>query len=97
MRAIVLKIQANPSQKTGGTVYQMCFKDLEDGKSYTTWIDSGFRNYRNWRELMQTQIVLDNLRVKKGNLIDADSEPRLVDKEDITDKQMEIVKLTEGE
>jgi len=95
MRAILLKVQANPSKKTGGTVYQLMFKDVDTGKSFTTWVDSGFRNYENWRGFMQTQIVLDNLRIARGNLIDADSRPILVERKDVLPGQMSIVEAIE--
>jgi len=97
MKAIVLKVQANPSKKTGGTVYQLCFKDVDSGKSYTTWVDSGFRNYENWRRFMSTQIVLDGLRIKKDNLVDADSRPWLIEKDELSQEQLSIAQIIEEE
>lgn len=97
MRAILLKIQVNPSKKTGGEVYQLMFKDVDTGESYSTWVDTGFRNYENWRGLMSVQTVLDNLRVVKKGLIDADSRPILVEPKDILPGQLSIVEvLKEG-
>lgn len=75
MRARILKIQANPSRKNKDkTAYMIAFKG-QDGKSYLTWVDSGFRNYEYWRGVMKVGAVLEGLVVKKDNLIDADSRP----------------------
>lgn len=77
MRARLIKIQASSSQKTGGVAYLLCFKG-EDGKSYQSWVDSGYRNYQNWKHVMKDGAVLSNLNIKKANIIDADSRPVLI-------------------
>lgn len=56
----------------------VCFK-CEDGHSRTSWIDSGYRNFKNWSAYLKEGITLDNLNVAKNNkYIDADSFPRKV-------------------
>lgn len=79
MRGIITKIDKRTSTKTNQMVYMVCFK-CDDGKSRISWIDSGYRNFKNWEKLLVVDNELDNLIVaKKPDLIDADSKPTLVE------------------
>lgn len=81
MIAQISKITKQASLKTGGTSYMVCFK-CEDGHSRTSWIDSGYRNYIRWSNLLVEGITLDGLNVTKdGKYIDADSFPERVKEE----------------
>lgn len=80
MKARITKVDSHKSRKTDGVAYLVCLKG-EDGKSYNSWVDSGYRNYQGWKDLMVVDNLLDNLRVAKGNLIDADSRPILIEED----------------
>jgi hypothetical protein len=85
MKAQITKIDAQQSQKTGRTAYLVCFK-CEDGKSRTSWVDTGYRNYSHWDGLLRVGNDLDNL-VVKGNYIDADSYPTKIRKPEIEEPE----------
>lgn len=75
----ILKVSKKPS-KINREFYWIFFKG-DDGKSYRTCVDPANRNYSNWKEIMQPGYVLKGIRIKFGNLIDADSRPVVVRKE----------------
>jgi len=58
----------------------VCFK-AEDGKSYNSWVDTGYRNFSHWDGLLKVDNELDGPVVKNG-VVDADSYPRLSDPRD---------------
>jgi|TARA_R100000329_G_C7617971_1_gene219556 hypothetical protein len=70
------KIQSVPNSYSGGTLFYLFFNDGE--KSYKTCIDSRFRNYRNWKWLIENGKrgdIVTNLKIKSRGLINADSIP----------------------
>lgn len=61
----------------GGDFYYIFFKS-DKGKSYKTCIYPHFGNYKRWASIIESnpdnsEIWLNNLNIKNGNLIDADS------------------------
>ena len=81
MRYQVTGISKNPSKYTG-SFYYMFFKD-EQGKSIRTCLDPKMRNFKRWQTFIERvekkeEFSLDNLKLK-GNMIDADSQPKLVE------------------
>lgn len=74
MKAEITSIQKRLS-KHGGEVSLVTFKS-EDGNSYVTWLDPKNRNWKKWDGVLEIGNNLDGLKVKKGNLIDADSTPK---------------------
>lgn len=64
------------SKRTSGNAYFLILK-CEDGKSRKSWVDSGLINFKRWEPYLRTGVTLDNLKVN-GDLIDADSYPKLV-------------------
>lgn len=52
---------------------------FEDGTTGKTWVDEGNRNFTRWEGKMIVGAVLDNLIVKEGGLVDADSFPAIVE------------------
>lgn len=74
----ITKISKQLSHYTKQPVYAMFFK-ADDGRSYKTWLDPKNGNYRRWEGLMKVGNVLTGVNLKgNGNLVDADSFPRLV-------------------
>lgn len=67
--------------KYGGRFYYVYFKEYETGKSYKTCISPNYRNYKNWRSLIECfkdkVVEVENARAN-GNLIDADSTPKII-------------------
>jgi len=75
MKAKIIKVTNNVS-KYGGVFYYVFFID-EKGNHYKTCIHSKCKNSRLWFKHIDTttcDLWLDNLIVKKGDLIDADSQ-----------------------
>jgi len=76
MRATLLKTQEQVS-KFGGKFYYAFFKG-DDGKSYCSCLYPNYGNFKRWQCLIgKENVVLDNLNVR-GNMIDADSFPKIV-------------------
>lgn len=67
--------------KYGGRFYYVYFKEYETGKSYKTCLSPNYRNYKNWRSLIESfkdkVVEVENARAN-GNLIDADSTPKII-------------------
>jgi hypothetical protein len=74
---IAFKTQKD-SKFTGKVAYMLGFK-FEDGTRGKAWIDEGYRNFSRWEGKMIVGAVLDNLIVKEGGLVDADSFPAIVE------------------
>lgn len=66
------------SKHTGKPVFAVFFK-ADDGLSYRTWLDEANGNFKRWEKHLHVDIVLTNLKIKAGRLIDADSYPKVVD------------------
>lgn len=76
MKAQLLRTSEQQS-RYGGRFYYFFFKG-EDGKSYRSCMYPNMGNFKRWKPYVgKTDVWLDNL-VLKGNLIDADSHPRLM-------------------
>lgn len=74
----ITKISKQTSRYTKKPVYAVFFKG-DDGHSYKTWLDPNNGNFRRWEGLMKVGNVLTGINLKgNGNLVDADSFPRLV-------------------
>lgn len=84
MKARVLKIEKHDSKLPDkGSFYYIFFKGIEDCKSYRSCIYEKFRNFQNWKAIIQNNnigLLLDNL-VAQGNLINADSIPKIIREE----------------
>ena len=71
------KIQSVPNSYSGGTLFYLFFNDGE--RSYKTCIDSRFRNYRNWKWLIENgkrgdrnshiSILINTICESEGSLI----------------------------
>ena len=76
MKAILLKTEKRVS-KFGSYFWYAFFKG-EDGKSYRSCLYPNCRNFSRWQNFIDKEnIILDNLATK-GNLIDADSFPKIM-------------------
>lgn len=79
MKAQLLKITSKQPSKHEGNYYYLFFKG-EDGKSYRSCVVDIYRNWANWRDVINnfdesSPIWLDALRLKSNGFIDADSRP----------------------
>lgn len=74
---VITKVWETKSRHTGKPVYMVTFKG-DDTKSYRCWIDPLNGNYKRWANYLTPGIELTNLKIKAGNLIDADSRPEVV-------------------
>lgn len=81
----VLKIGDRQKSKYQGFYYYVFFKG-SDGKSYRTCITDACRNFGMWQGVKVGDIVT-GLRVKKDELIDADSEPVVTGRRSAQDKE----------
>jgi len=72
MIAKITKIEKR-SSRYGGYFFYAFFK-ADSGKTYYSCLYPKMRNYVNWKPYLKEGIKLKNLRVKKGRLIDADSQ-----------------------
>lgn len=76
-------VKATKSHYTKRDVFVVFFKG-DDGKAYRTWLDPANGNYRRWQGLMKVGNVLTGINLKgSGNLLDADSFPRLVEQPEL--------------
>ena len=71
--------------KYGGYFYYIYFKCIEDGRSFKTCVAESYRNYKNWKEIIETfdktkKTMINNVRIK-NNLVDADSKPMIIEQE----------------
>jgi hypothetical protein len=74
-------VKTTKSNYTKKDVFAVFFKG-DDGRSYRTWLDPNNGNYKRWQGVMKVGNVLTGINLKgNGNLIDADSFPRLVAEE----------------
>ena len=81
MKATISKVTKSQSKLTSGTAYMVCFR-CDDGKSRVSWIDSEYRNFSHWKELLVKGFLvegteLDGLVANKTG-ITADSYPKLI-------------------
>lgn len=77
MIATLIKLQKRRSLY-GGYFYYAYFKG-EDQKNYYTCLYPKKRNYSRWKKVLEIGTTFTNLRLKKGNLIDADSRFKVVE------------------
>ena len=69
--------------KYGGLCYLILLRSQD--KTYKTWVYEKCHNFKNWKEiiLLGKGTMIRNLKIKKDNLLDADSVPVIVRKEEI--------------
>jgi transcription antitermination factor NusG len=75
---LVVKQEKNHSRNSGRPYTKITLQGIKDRQMYETYIEVGMRNYKNWSHIVENTdhvFVLNNLTVKKTNLIDADSTP----------------------
>jgi len=74
MIATILKIEKQKA-KDGGFFWYIFFKSLE-GKSFRACVYEKYRNYSKWIDIIKNNrvgVVLSDLEIKSGKIIDADS------------------------
>ena len=88
----VTKVDERPS-RFGSCFFYIFFKNLESGKSYKTCVGPDYRNFGHWQPVIKafennrdSDIIVRNTRVKKGNLLDADFVPKWSVKERLFDE-----------
>lgn len=80
---LVTQISEPHKSKFGGEFQYIFFKDPETGQNYKTCISDSCRNKSHWHIVLDSyssdkELKVTHLRLKSGNLIDADSSPELV-------------------
>lgn len=78
MRAQITKIATKTSKLTGKPAHLVCFK-CDDGRSRTSWVDEGYRNFPRWAGKLKVGNILEDLNITNEKYIDADSFPKIVD------------------
>ena len=73
-----------PSRSNPGSRYwNLIFKGLEDNQTYTSNVDISMQNFHYWDSVLASKdkMILSNIRLKNATrrLIDADSQPRIVE------------------
>lgn len=81
MKAIITSISDKKKSKHEGYCILITFKG-DDGKSYHSWIATECNNYAQWQEVFKAGVdtQISGLEVKEGNLVNADSIPKIVPK-----------------
>jgi len=83
MKATLTKINKKKSQY-GGEFYYAYFK-TDEGKSFYTCLYPKMRNFQRWKKILKNRnyqgISLSGLKIKKDNLIDADSNFKVVEED----------------
>ncbi len=92
MKLKILNIVKRPS-KYGGFFYYIYFKSLNEGNSYKTCVAENYRNYKNWKNIIQEfyktkKVLITNVEIN-GNLVNADSIPKITYESD-NENQMNI-------
>lgn len=70
------------NSKYGGKFYYVYFKEYDTGKTYKTCLTPGYRNYKNWIDVIRNfndkVVEVENVRTNSKGLIDADSMPKII-------------------
>ena len=82
MKLTILKTEKHQSKlKDKGEFWYIFFKG-EDGLSYKTCVYEKFRNYRNWQGILGLTPGSEiEVNIVRGNLVDADNQPKVLRKE----------------
>jgi hypothetical protein len=75
MIAEIIKILDTKESRNGNTYLRVEFKGVGNGKWYKTDLCSDYRNWHRWEKYLKVGNILDNLRLKDSDTIDADSYP----------------------
>ena len=77
--------------KHGGFFYYLFFED-QTGKRYKTMAYNQLSNFKYWRPLLtETRgCLVGGLRIKRGNLIDGNSKPVILQKKHINQFKMDV-------
>ena len=78
MAWLIEKIDPRPSKKEPGSIcYHIQFRNVKTHSSAKTYVESTFRNYQNWREVVensQRSFIVSNIQPEQG-IVNADSYP----------------------
>tara|TARA_R110000803_G_scaffold105679_1_gene173891 strand:- start:681 stop:1043 length:363 start_codon:yes stop_codon:yes gene_type:complete len=75
----IVEQEVMPSRH-GGYITEIKMISMQNGEYYHTYVDENNRNYKHWYEYTnhpQAGYIISNLKLKKDNLISADSRPHL--------------------
>jgi hypothetical protein len=83
MEAILYEIGRRPSGRTQGIVYRLNWVSIPDLISYRMYVDTGYGNYRLWRDIIQLQqlgiyadLQLAKTATAAQDILDADHRPQ---------------------
>lgn len=75
---LVVKQAKSHSRNTGRPYTKITLQGIKDRQLYETYVEVGMRNYKNWQHVVENPdylFILNNVKVKEADLIDADSKP----------------------
>ena len=71
MKARITNFEEKES-RNGGKYIHIDFTTVT-GKQYYTYIDPKKKNYHRWKKVLKVGVLLDNLKLIKSRLVNADS------------------------
>ena len=91
MRGKIIKIDQLKSSHNSGQAFTRVYFKVKRGIGDFIWAKTDivptFRNYARWKPFLQVGNILDGIRLKKNDTVDADSMPSLVRKEEVEKTQ----------
>lgn len=96
---LVVKQIKGHSRNTGRPYTQITMIGIKDRLEYTTYIEEGMRNYKNWEHIVaypERTFILSNVKTKDfgEGLLDADSRP-VIEHSSLPENAEEILKPVE--
>jgi hypothetical protein len=80
MKAIIVRVSEKRPSRTDyqGNYYYIFFRDVETGLTHRSCLYDTMRNFYRWKPVIEAvnageNVMLDNLKFKEKNIIDADS------------------------
>ena len=80
---IIIEVKQQNSLSERSIIYRINLIGLLDRKTYHTFINPKFGNFKQWKAYIDRPhegFLIEGLLLKKGNLIDADSRPKLYER-----------------
>lgn len=80
MTGKIVKIDPIKMSRNNDVAFRRVYFELQDGSWAATDLVSTFRNYARWKPIVEAGVgtIIDGLRLKGKDKIDADSEVRVI-------------------
>ena len=100
MRGKITKIDYLKSSRNAGQAFTRVYFKVKRGVGDFIWAKTDivptFRNYARWKPFLTVGNILDGLRLKGNDTVDADSVPELVSKAEVEKVQEDKEQLSTG-